>query len=194
MNNKEKLLIALAITILIGCSGAAQADISAALPMCVNCHGEDGIGTESDVPIIAGIPAVIQEDALFAYVDGVRNCGNKPLMCGMSSRLTEEQISELAEHFAAMPYTPAGEDFDSALADRGKAIHQSECAICHGDDDPGNAESSILHGQRKDYLRYALSQYAAGEREQLPAMQNKTEGLSADDIEALLNYYASYRN
>ena len=93
-----------------------------------------------------------------------------------------------------MPYAAAGEEFDATLAQAGKAIHLANCALCHGQDDPGDAEASILHGQRKDYLRYALQQYAAGERLQLPAMEKKTKLLSSDDIEALLNYYASYQD
>lgn len=172
--------------------GSAEADISAALKMCVDCHGEDGRGTESDIPIIAGIPAPVQEDALYEYIDGARHCGNKPLMCKIVSRLSEDQVTELAAHFAAMPYEAAGEAFDSALALQGRTIHMDNCAICHGEDDHGDGEASILHGQKKDYLRYALKQYAAGERSQLDAMKSKTSALSEDDIEALLNYYASY--
>lgn len=164
------------------------------LTMCATCHGEDGRGVESDTPIIAGIPAIIQEDALFAYADGDRDCGLKPMMCKIASRLTEEQIVEFAAHYSAMTYSAAGEEFDSALAATGKKIHQTNCAICHGADDPGDAEASILHGQRKDFLRYALQQYAAGDRKQLPAMEEKIAALSSDEIEALLNYYASYRD
>jgi len=43
-------------------------------------------------------------------------------------------------------------------------------------------------------LRYSLEQYATGERQQLPAMKKVTTPLSTDDIEALVNYYASYRD
>jgi len=185
------------LTTLMAClclSGTAVADIDGTLNMCSLCHGENGIGTESDVPIIAGIPAIVQEDALFAYLDGDRDCGTKPMMCSVVSNLSEDQIVELAEHFGAMPYVPAEEEFDVAMAEAGSTIHQANCAICHGQENPGDAEASILHGQRKDYLRYALQQYAAGKRQQLPAMETKTVALSAEDIEALLNYYASYRN
>lgn len=163
------------------------------LKMCVNCHGEDGLGTESDTPIIAGIPAAVQEDALFAYLDGDRDCGAKPMMCKMVSRLSEDQIVELAAHYSAMPFSPAGEDFDPGLAEKGKAIHQENCAICHGEDDSGDGEASILHGQRMGYLRYALQQYAATKRKQLPAMEKKAVELTPDDIEVLVNYYASHR-
>jgi len=194
LNERKISTAAITITVWLLLAPIANADISGVLKMCVSCHGEDGIGTESDVPIIAGIPAVIQEDAIFAYMDADRNCGSKPLMCNIVARLPEDQVVELAEHYAAMPYAPAGESFDAALAENGKTIHDSRCAICHGSDDPGDGQSSILHGQRKDYLRFALQQYAAGERKQLPAMEKMTSTLSGDDIEALLNYYASYRD
>jgi sulfide dehydrogenase cytochrome subunit len=164
------------------------------LKMCVSCHGEDGRGTDSDTPIIAGLPAVVQEDALYSYLDGDRDCGAKPMMCKVVGRLSEEQIVALSEHYAALPYVPANEEFDAALAATGKVIHQRDCAICHGSDDPGDAEASILHGQRKGFLQYAMQQYAAGQRKQLPAMERKLTTLTGEDIEALVNYYASYRN
>jgi len=193
VNTRNSSMNKTVFAVLLFLCGPVWADVSGMLMICSNCHGEDGRGVESDVPIIAGIPAVIQEDALYAYLDGDRQCASKPMMCKAASRLTEEQIVEFAAHFSAMPYIAAGEEFDAVLADVGKAIHDKNCAICHGADDPGDAEASILHGQRKDYLRYALQQYAAGERSQLPAMEKKTSVLSSDDIEALLNYYASYR-
>lgn len=168
------------------------------LMMCSACHGEDGLGTSSDIPIIAGIPAAVQEDALYAYADGARTCVSSPMMCKLASGLTEEQIVELSAHFAELPYQAAGEEFDAALAEAGQKLHQTSCAICHGADSPGEADAnmgaSILHGQPKDYLRYALQQYASGERSQLPMMEKMITPLSSDDVEALLNYYASYRN
>ncbi len=173
---------------------SAAADVSGTLTMCTSCHGQDGIGIGGVVPIIAGIPAVVQEDALYAYIDGDRKCGSQPLMCKLVSALTEEQVVDLAAHYAAFPFVPAAEDFDASLAKKGQAVHKEKCAICHGDDNPGDAESSILHGQRKDYLRHAIKQYAAGERSQLPAMEKMMSTLSGDDIDALINYYASYRD
>ena len=41
------------------------------------------------------------------------------------------------------------------------------------------------------YLRTSFEQYAAGERPQDTKMQEKMDPLSADDVEALLHYYAS---
>ena len=41
------------------------------------------------------------------------------------------------------------------------------------------------------YMRGAFEQYAAGERPQDKKMKEKMDPLSADDVEALLHYYAS---
>jgi sulfide dehydrogenase cytochrome subunit len=191
---EHRIRVIARVSILLVLIVPAWAGAQDMLKICSNCHGEDGRGVEIDIPIIAGIPALVQEDAIFAYLDGDRQCSSKPLMCKSVSRLTEDQIVEFAAHFSAMPYVAAGEEFDPALAQTGETIHKKNCAICHGEDDPEDGEASILHGQRKAYLRYALQQYAAGERTQEPIMEKKTSALSSDDIEALLNYYASYRN
>jgi sulfide dehydrogenase cytochrome subunit len=190
----EKLIYTTALAVLLSFAGPASADISGVLPLCTGCHGEDGLGTGASIPIIAGIPAVNQEDALYAYMDGDRQCGTSEMMCKAAARLTEDQIVELAAHYAAMPFQGAEEEFDAALAEAGKSIHMASCAICHGADEPGSMDASILHGQRMDYLRYALQQYAADARLQMPAMAAKIGALSDDDIEALVNYYASHRN
>ncbi len=168
----------------------AQGDIAA----CVGCHGKDGRGGDATTPIVAGLPDFILEDALFAYAEGDRECGNNAMKCMMVAKLSEDQLIDGAAHFAAMPYASAGEDFDAALAEAGKAVHDKQCAMCHGADGPDDAAESPLHGQRKEYLRYALKQYATGARPQPPAKEKRISALTDDDIEALLNYYASYRD
>ena len=40
-------------------------------------------------------------------------------------------------------------------------------------------------------MRSAFEQYASGDRPQDKKMQEKMDPLTADDVEALLNYYAS---
>ena len=178
----------------ISVATAVEKPESKEFKLCVNCHGEDGLSEKEEVPIIAGVPAIVQEDALYAYRDEARTCGENPMMCKLAVKLSDEQIQEFAAYYAAQPFKPAGDPYDEALAEKGEAIHEELCVKCHGTPEEIDLEAGMLFGQKKGYLRYALSQYAAGEREQLPAMAEKTEGLSDEQIEALLNYYASYRN
>ena len=115
------------------------------------------------------------------------------MRCQCAAALSDDDIVELAAHFAEMPYKLAREDFDAALAAEGEEIHKKDCGMCHGMDDPGDAQSSILHGQKMAYLRNVMVQYAAGEREQLAPMQAKISARTPEQTEAILNYYASYR-
>ena len=66
----RSLLACLALAISLGAQAAP-----AIIEVCKTCHDEDGSGVGKPyVPIIAGIPAVHIEEALFAYKDGARQC------------------------------------------------------------------------------------------------------------------------
>ncbi len=190
-----KLLATTGVLGLIIFSGPAMADAAQSLPMCAGCHGADGAsGITPDTPIIAGLDAGVFEDAMFAYMDGGRKCmPSGAMMCQVTTSLSEDDIVELAAHFAEMPYKPAGEAFDAALAAEGEEIHENNCGLCHGIHEPGDPQFSIVHGQKMAYLRGVIQQYAAGERDQLAPMQAAISALTSEETEALLNYYASYR-
>lgn len=170
----------------------------AMIEVCAACHGEDGSGAGFEfVPIIAGTPASHIEEALYAYQDGARRCVGVPVMCEAAAILSDADIAELAEHYSAMRRISSGERFDESLARAGKIFHEKHCVKCHvlpDDEDVENALGIPLHGQRSAYLRMALGAYMTGDRETLiPAMAEKLKLLDADKIEALANYYASYK-
>ena len=164
---------------------------------CQDCHGVDGLASENlDAPVIAGMPAAHIEEAIYAYRDGARQCRYEPLMCESVLHTSDERIAKLAEHYASQPRSSSKEEFDSGLAAKGKAIHTKLCSQCHVKPDDPNVADALgipLHGQRSVYLRYALQSYRDGRRENLlDAMAEKLKQLDSDDIEALVNYYASY--
>ena len=188
---------ALVLGVLFSVGGIAYAE-PAQLEICAACHGEDGSGAGFEyVPIIAGTPAAHLEEALFAYLDGARRCVGVPVMCETVANLTEADVEELAEHYSDMSRISSGEDFNPRLAQVGELIHKEHCAQCHVLPDDEDVESALgipLHGQRSAYLRLALGAYFSGDRDTLvPVMAEKLEELDADKIEALVNYYASYR-
>ena len=188
---------ALVLGVLFSLSGIAHAE-PAQLQVCAACHGEDGSGAGfAYVPIIAGTPAAHLEEALFAYLDGARRCVGVPVMCETVATLKEAEIEELAEHYSKMSRISSGEEFNARLAQVGELIHREHCAQCHllpDDKDVASALGIPLHGQRAAYLRLALGAYFSGDRDTLvPIMAEKLAQLDADKIEALVNYYASYR-
>jgi cytochrome c553 len=164
---------------------------------CADCHGVDGLAAENlDAPVIAGMPAVHIEEAIYAYRDGARQCRYEPLMCETVLHTSDERIADLAEHYAGQPRASSEETYDAELAAEGEKIYTELCIHCHvSPDDPEVAEALgiPLHGQRGVYLRYALQSYMDGRRENLlDAMAAKLEQLDSDDIEALVNYFAGY--
>lgn len=180
---------------LILAAGAQAAP--AIIESCKACHDEDGSGVgKAYVPIIAGIPAAHIEEALFAYKDGARRCDVEPAMCATAAALSDEQIAELAAHYGALERYSHASTFNETLAAQGKEIHERLCARCHfAPDDPDVADALgiPLHGQRADYLRYALESYLVGRRENLlPEMEEKIRQLKHGDIRALVDYYVSY--
>jgi len=164
---------------------------------CKSCHAEDGAGVgKKVVPVIAGMPAVHIEEALYAYKDGARQCLEEPVMCDTAVLLTDENIADLAAYYAAIPRPSLDETVDDGLAALGEPVHRKLCARCHvPPDDPDVADvlGPPLHGQRADYLRYALESYLSGTRENLlDEMKEKISLLDEGDVEALTHYYGSF--
>jgi cytochrome c553 len=169
-----------------------------ALQACFDCHGADGMGkADPMIPVIAGMPAAHIEEAIYSYVDGARQCVREPLMCETVAGLTESEVSAAAKYFAAQERNYNLEEYDEALAAEGAVLHERHCAACHLPPHDENVDYAIgipLHGQRSDYIRYALGAYFGGKREPLlDAMAHEIQQLDPEDFDALVNYYSSYR-
>lgn len=196
MNRNNCYTIPGLILLLLLAPGAFSA-APAIIEVCKACHDEDGSGVgKKYVPIISGIPAVHIEEALYAYMDGARQCTVEPVMCNTAALLTDENVAELAEHYGSLARYSHATSFDEKLVIKGEAIHKRLCARCHvppDDPDVGDVPGFPLHGQRGDYLQYALEAYLNGTREHLlPEMEEKVSQLQDGDVTALVHYYVSY--
>ena len=179
-------------------SSAPLVAAEAPLEACFGCHGADGMGkADPMIPVIAGMPAAHIEEAIYAYVDGARQCIREPRMCETVAALSESEVSAAAEYFAAQVRNYNLEKFDEELAERGAVLHERHCGGCHvppHDEDVAYAIGIPLHGQRPDYIRYAIGAYFGGKREPLlDTMAHEIQQLEPADFDALVNYYSSYR-
>ena len=189
------LLVCFAVLILPMSVVAAPATVE----VCAECHGVDGMGRgRAMVPVIAGLPAGHVEEAIYAYVDGARVCVREPRMCETVAALSEPEVTELAEYFGNLVRGSSHEEFNKELAEEGERLHMEHCATCHLPPDHEDIDQAVgipLHGQRSEYLRYAIEAYFAGDREALvPAMGEQIQNLKPGDLGALVNYYSSYRS
>ena len=186
-------------------TGANAGDVNKLAETCANCHGKDGANAESDVPNIGGFSAKYFAITMEHYKKKERPCvetkirsgdkkGTKSDMCQVVKDLSDDDIKQVAQHFAGKKFVRTTQKFDAALAAKGKGIHDKSCEKCHSeaaslaDDDAG-----ILAGQKTAYLKEQTEFFLGGKRPMHKKMKPKIEALSKDEIEAVLQYYASLK-
>ena len=120
--------------------------------------------------------------------------GTKSDMCQVVKDLSDDDIKQVAQHFAGKKFVRTAQKFDAALAAKGKDIHDKSCEKCHSeaaslaDDDAG-----ILAGQKTAYLKEQTEFFLGGKRPMHKKMKPKIEALSKDEIEAVLQYFVSLK-
>ena len=184
---------------------AAASEFDELLALCGDCHGPEGVSAHADVPTIAGQSANFLKKSLRTYQVWGRPCiksdyrygdTSRPRtdMCQVAEGLTSEDISALAEHFSALTFRPAAQEFDPALAEQGAALHAEHCEQCHEGGGTVADTAPILAGQWTPYLRTSLRFVPTGEHLVPPLMERTVSEISREEIDALMNFYASRQN
>ena len=186
-------------------SAAAWGDVTAQLENCAACHGKDGASTDPDVPIIGGYSAKYLADSLTNYRNKARPCpavkypagalkGQSGDMCSVAGKLSDADVAALADYLSKKPFVRAKQSFDAAKAERGKQIHEAHCMKCH--EDGGSSpddDAGILAGQWMPYVRHTFEEFGSGKRPIPKKMKPKFDELTKDDIDALVNYFGSFK-
>ena len=182
---------------------AQPTDTESIITNCNDCHGIDGVSTESDIPIIAGQSSMVLEDALIAFSQSERPCSeinyrkgdrSRPstTMCEIASSLTENQILTLSEYYGGLKFSGATQDFRVELVNKGSKIHERHCEKCHSENGSlADDDAGLLAGQWTLYLRKSIENFLSGKRPMADKMSVKLKLLKEEDIEALLSFYAS---
>ncbi|WP_161626920.1 c-type cytochrome [Sulfuricella denitrificans] len=197
----------LAVSALFGLSVAtgAGADAGKLTESCVGCHGKGGANTEAAIPNIGGYSTAYMTDALKLYKTKARPCpetkipggakkGTKSDMCQAVKDLSDADIKEIAESFAEQKFVRTPQKFDAALAKKGKELHDRLCEKCHSEGGSvASDDQGILAGQKTAYLEEQFKFFNEGKRPISKKMKPKMEELDKAGIQAVLNYYASFK-
>jgi len=183
----------LATTAALGADEGARQDRQ----LCSICHGPGGTTSSELFPHLAGMPAAYFTNQMKAFRDKSRADQNaKRFMWGISSRLTDDDIQQLAEFYEAQPAVHQGKISDQAKYDAGKNIFLSgnadkgvpPCMACHGEKGEGRDATPRLGGQNEAYLTRQLKVFYGNERPAATAMHEIVKGLSDSDIAAIAHY------
>lgn len=157
---------------------------------CMSCHGFDGASAGPGTPSISSFDSQYFSKVMHDYQTGDRAA---TVMDRIAKGYSTEEINHLADFYATQPVKIAAQtDLDTAAVDRGRELHQNNCASCHTAGGRDKVMTGTrLAGQWFPYLHMTLKDYAAGHSTMPASMESSMQGLSADDLKALSAYYAS---
>lgn len=199
------LLAGVGLFILSLPTGAWATDIDKLVDACTECHERDGDSRDPNMPIIGGYSEAYLISSLTAYKNKTRTCpeieylsGDRKVkltdMCRIAETLSDADINNLAQYYASKKFRRANQDFDPELAKTGRLIHERDCAKCHSEAGSlASDDSGILAGQWKPYLKLQFLAFYTEKRSLANKMKPKFDKLDKTEMDALLNYYASFK-
>lgn len=105
----HRFLAAAAVTAAFAASASAQqADVARGAELaeaCAACHGQAGVSVEPDIPNLAAQKEAYIAGQLRSFRDGTRS---NDLMNAIAAALTDQDIADLAAHFAGLPGAEPG--------------------------------------------------------------------------------------
>jgi len=160
---------------------------------CAGCHGTNGVSTGPSMPTIAGLSPDYFVTIMESYKSGD---AYSTIMGRIAKGYSDDEIKQMADYYAALPFEAASQTTDPALVKKGAKIHDLYCEKCHSEggtlkeDDAG-----ILAGQWRPYVRWQIEDALSGSREYEKKMMKKLKKLHKKEgdagITALLHYYSS---
>ena len=78
------------------------------LPACSQCHGAAGLGVGQSFPALAGQPAAYIAGQLQGWKHGLRPPGPLALMVLIAAKLSDADITALADYYAGLPASNGG--------------------------------------------------------------------------------------
>lgn len=194
-----RVWVSLGFISLISAFPAIAADGGAKLDrqLCSICHGPGGTTSSGLFPQLAGQPVPYLINQMKEFRDKSRADENaQRFMWGISSRLSDENIQQLAAFYESQSPIHNGKISDQSKYELGKSIftigHADKgvppCMACHGEKGEGKETTPRLGGQNEAYLNRQLKVFYGNERPAATAMHEIVKGLSENDVAAIAHY------
>lgn len=158
---------------------------------CAGCHGNDGASLGPASPSIGGLDRDYFIKTMQAFKSGKRHA---TVMGRIAKGYTDDEIKAMAGYFASKKWVPQAQATDAAKVAKGRILHQKHCQKCHEDNSRVTDEGgTILAGQWMPYLVFQMEDFATGKTTTQIKKYETIRGLTAEEIDALLQFYVSQR-
>jgi cytochrome c553 len=169
-------------------AGDAAAGAKLAAARCASCHASTQ-AIHATLPLLEGQPKAA---FLAQWRDFRERRRTAPVMVSLAQELSEQDVVDLAEYYAALRPPRAA---DSSGSEPGRALaDRLRCADCHGPALQGSdAGAARLAGQKARYTAWSLQQMRGGTRSHGTAAKPDPllANLSNADVESLAAHLAS---
>jgi cytochrome c553 len=178
-----------AALMLLGQTALADDPIEAKAKVCAACHGEAGIPTQKNIPVIWGQNAGYLIYQLRDFKSGARK---NDIMSPIAATIEPADASALAIYFSKLKWPNLGQPpAPSDIATKAQATSASVgCPGCHLAYFQGDGTTARLAGQNHDYLIKTMNDFRDKTRGNNPGMSDLMKATSPEDLEALATYLA----
>ena len=159
---------------------------------CSLCHGSRGVSESPNFPNLAAQqPAYLSAQLTEFRSHSREDPEGFEYMWGVTRRLTDRQIAEIAAYYAALPAAHQRAEGSAEHIERGHKLFTDgapdrgipACSSCHGEHGEGLAAFPRLAGQHADYVRKQLLVFQrTNERPDGSVMKAVAHGLTPADI------------
>lgn len=113
-------------------------------------------------------------------------------MTSITKALNSAEIEAIAHYLSTQKSKPVAQQYDKQLAEQGQALHMDLCENCHVENGTSPIEDTpLLRGQWKPYLIKQFAAFSNRDRDMPKRMKKRFRKLSAEDKQALIEFYSS---
>ena len=155
---------------------------------CSACHGQFGQSVGPSIPTLAGQPAAYISDSMKKFKSGERP---GTVMNRVAKAYSDDDFNAMGDFFSQQKFVRYPQSVDAAKVAKGKELHDQKCKKCHEENGRESEDGGVIAGQWLEYLHITANDFMAKKRPMPKKMAEKFENLSKDDVDALINFYAS---
>jgi cytochrome c553 len=181
------LLLGAALTCAAAPGLAQEKPVAALIGTCIDCHGNDGIGLEPDMPHLNGQPEIFLVNMLNDFRQGKRQPKVR-----IHREIPEADVAPLARHYAQQKAVRPKSATNPELVTRGEALYLKHCSDCHVDNGrDSDKEAPLVAGQSLQYLLAQMVAFNTGERKFPYLMDGAYKGLSDQALIEIAHFFAA---
>lgn len=158
---------------------------------CAGCHGTNGGSAGPAMPSLAGQSKEAIVEAMKKFKNGERP---STIMGRLAKGYSDAEFAAMGDFFSAQKLHVTEQGLDSARVAQGAKLQETNCGRCHMEDGKeGKDYTPAMAGQWLPYLQMQMALYLNDQRKMPEKMKEKVQGLTTDELESLLHFYASVK-